>query len=171
MRVLGLAIGLGLGHAALALLFTGCGRERAVEAPVVDVAVATLDGSARAIVVENSPFAPAPSTAVQDGKLLGRWVGIGQQDDGQSWDLSVEISSTANGLCAHADYPTVPCRAEWICEGERDGFLRAHEQLLDDSALRCIDNGKMMMRLGADGQLDWKWTGQGQSAAAKLRRP
>jgi hypothetical protein len=154
----------------LLLVLAACGKERRVEAPVVDVAVGALDGSVRPLVVENPQFAAPPSTAVQDGKLLGRWVGVGQQDDGQTWDLLVEITSTADGICAHADYPTVPCRGEWICEGERDGVLRAHEQLLDDSATRCIDNGKMTMRLGVDGQIDWKWTGQGQSAQAKLRR-
>ncbi len=154
----------------LATCFAACAKSRPVEAPVVDVAVSALDGSVRPIVVDDSLSAAPPSTAMQNGKLLGRWVGVGQQDDGQSWDLSVEITSTANGVCAHADYPTVPCRAEWICEGERDGYVRAHERLLDDSALRCIDNGTMMLRLGADGQLDWKWTGQGQSAQAKLRR-
>lgn len=156
----------------LAAVVSGCGKERPVEAPVIDVAVATLDGSVRPLVVDQgSGFATPSAAGTGDSqRLIGRWAGVGRQDDGQSWDLQVEITSITNGLCGHADYPTVPCRADWICEGERDGAVRVHEHLLDDSALRCIDNGSMTMRIGPDGQIDWRWTGQGQSAQAKLHR-
>lgn len=146
----------------------GCSRERPVEAPVTDVNIGPLDASAQAFMVERAP--PASASEQEVPGMAGRWEGIGRQDDGQTWALVVDLSSTRHGVCATADYPTVPCRAQWICTREEEGELRAREQLLDDSASRCIDHGTMTMRLAPDGALEWSWSGQGQSAVARLRR-
>lgn len=145
-----------------------CGRERRVEAPVVEVAVGPVDASAGQPRVTEAP--PPDEEEGVDGSITGRWEGVGVQDDGQSWDLVVDLSTTKAGPCAVAEYPTVPCRAQWICTGARGGYLQAREKLLDDSHLRCVDNGVMTMRLAADGTLEWTWWGQGQTAHAKLRR-
>lgn len=146
----------------------GCGKERPVEAPVVDVAIGPLDASARPLVIDHTPSTEASGR--DTSPITGRWEGIGRQDDGQTWPLVVELSSTGPGVCAAVEYPTVPCRAQWICTGEDAGVLHARERLLDDSARRCIDNGTMTMHLGPDDALEWTWSGQGQSAIAKLRR-
>ena len=154
---------------ALALAAGGCGKERPVEAPVIDVVVGAVDGGMRPLSVPRAPPSGPPGDS-RDGRMVGTWTGVGRQDDGQEWELHVRIDSTEPGLCAHADYPTVPCAAEWLCEEVKDGVVHVHERLLQDSALRCVDNGKMTMRIGSDGLLDWRWTGQGQTATAKLRR-
>lgn len=137
-----------------------------MEAPVVEVAVGPADASAGQPRVTE---APPPEESV-DGSITGRWEGVGVQDDGQSWDLVVDVSTTKAGPCAVAEYPTVPCRAEWICIGARGGYLQARERLLDESHLRCIDDGVVSMRVAPDGTLEWTWRGQGQAAYARLRR-
>jgi hypothetical protein len=150
------------------MLAAACGKERPVEAPIVDVAIGGWDASARPLVIETAPAQEEPRS--ESSGITGRWEGIGRQDDGQIWPMVVEISTTNMGACATVDYPSVPCRAEWLCLGEQRGTLQARERLLDDSASRCIDNGTMTMHVAEGGILDWTWSGQGQSARARLRR-
>jgi hypothetical protein len=157
-----------LAAATLAIALAACARERRVEAPVIEVGASATDGGARAPGADGPP--PAEGHAPFDA-LAGRWVGIGRQDDGQTWPLQVEFTSGAGpGVCATAEYPTMPCRAEWVCLGEQGGVIAAHERLLDDSAQRCVDNGAMTLRPGPDRTIEWSWSGGGQTAEAKLHR-
>jgi hypothetical protein len=142
-----------------------CLKREPVSAPVIDVAATPLDASVLPI-----GEGPPPRSRGGEVALTGRWEGVGTQDDQTSWPMIVEISTTRAGVCAAVEYPSIPCRAEWVCMRDREGTLEARERLLDDSALRCVDDGTMTMRLTADGTLDWQWRGAGQSATAKLRR-
>ena len=154
---------------AFVVALAACAKTRPVEAPIVDIPVGSWDAaSARSLVTEAPPS--AASARSEPGSIVGRWEGIGHQDDGQSWPIEVEIKTTKHGVCAEADYPSVPCRAEWLCIGELHGQMQAREKLVDDSARRCIDNGAMTLRVREDGLLEWTWSGQGQKAEAQLHR-
>lgn len=151
----------------IALLAMACVRVRPVEAPVIDVGRAgTVAGELAEIVAE----APTLAVAAEAVGLIGRWEGVGAQDDGMTWPFSIEITSVQNGICGIASYPTLRCLAEWECTGFHDGVLTAEEHLREDGATRCIDDGSMTIRARPDGALDWHWTGQGQNATSTLRR-
>ncbi len=149
----------------LALFALACVKDRPVEAPVIDVG---RGAPAREGLADGKPLSISAGFA-QSG-LVGRWEGIGAQDDGLTWPFSVEILSVQSGSCGAATYPTLRCQGEWECTGFKDGVLVADEHLLDDGATRCIDDGSMTMRMRTDGTLDWRWTGQGQNASSTMRR-
>jgi hypothetical protein len=154
---------------ALATAGAGCMKARPVEAPVVDIVTSAVDASAPA-------WATAPAGShvrrEDDPAWVGRWEGIGRQDAQTTWPMVVELRATTPGVCATVSYPSIPCRAEWICsESAPDARVReATEHLLDDGSSRCIDDGTMVMRLEADGSLQWLWRGSGEIASATLRR-
>jgi hypothetical protein len=99
--------------------------------------------------------------------FVGTWVGVGTQDDGQSWPMTVRITSTA-GVCAVASYVSLSCVAEWRCRGLEGAVLVASEHLRTGQG-RCVDEGEMQMQVEG-GVLEWSWRGKGQTANATLRR-
>ncbi len=145
----------------LALLALGCSpapapRPRAQPSVVVPAPTATIatDGD-------------EPNSAVDS--FVGRWEGVGVQDDGSSWQMRVTLRGTRPGPCATVEYPTISCAAEWTCEQESGEVLRAREQLTEGRD-RCIDGGAIEMRLDTSGRLEWRYSGGGVSARATLRR-
>lgn len=145
-------------------VFAACAEGRPVEAPVTDVAIGAVDAGA----TPSAPIAVAPPQ--DEAEFAGRWEGIGVQDDGQSWDMIVTFDASRRGECAKAEYPTIPCHARWLCTSDLRGVVTAREKLEGDSAQRCIDSGSMTMTLLAKDVIDWTWSGQGQTARARLRR-
>jgi hypothetical protein len=152
----------------IAVTFGGCARERAVEAPVVEIAIPSLEAGAPAL--EVMPAARAEPWAPPATQMTGRWEGVGIQDDGQTWPMIVDLSTVRAGACAVVDYPTVPCKATWFCTGESNGLVSAREKVAPESLGRCVDNGAMTWRIGPGDMLEWSWVAQGQSAHARLRR-
>jgi hypothetical protein len=154
----------------LALASTSCRSGAVVEAPVV-VVVEGTDAGAPLLPVA---VEPPPERAEDARSFVGRWEGTGTQSDGDSWPMLVEITALGPGVCATVDYPSIPCRGQWLCTGARPGVLEARERLLPDSVTRCVDGGTMKLRLGTDGALDWTWAshfrGSGVTASATLRR-
>jgi hypothetical protein len=155
----------------IALLAFGsgaCTPDRPVEAPVIEVGADA--GMSAPLVIEPLPKGPSPN--MSDARsIVGKWRGVGTQDDGQSWAMEVDITSIGPGRCATVIYPSIPCRAEWICtRTAANGVVEAEEHLIDDSTHRCVDDGAMTMHVAADGTLDWKWTGPNETATARLKR-
>lgn len=153
-RLLGLIVAVG-----------ACRSGRAIEAPVVVVEGA--DASAPMAIAAAPSSQPSAS---ESAGLVGRWEGVGRQDDGFSWPMFVELSSTSPGPCATVEYPSVPCSGQWICARSRGDTIEARERLLGDSARRCIDGGAMTMEISPDGSLAWEWVGSDVTASATLRR-
>jgi hypothetical protein len=117
---------------------------------------------------------PEPTTGQTRSKpgredpLLGRWRGVGVQDDQQQWLMDVTIRTTDAGSCADVEYPDVPCAGTWTCVSRStDGTLEAVEHI---SAGTCIDGGSMSMRVTPEGRLEWSWGGSGIRARATLDR-
>jgi hypothetical protein len=149
-----------------------CTPDRPVSAPTIEVPAqpAQVDGGVVAS-PRDGPLAREHPPASADGTIVGRWHGVGTQDDGQSWPIVVDLFAIRTGVCAHVEYPSIPCRADWICTGARNGEVDAREHLLEDSATRCVDNGTMTMRYDtAKDELVWEWEGSGQSASGRLHR-
>src|SRR5688572_24624340 len=147
-----------------------CAQERSVSAPTIEVPAqpAQVDGGGAAA-ARDVPLVQERSAS--GATLVGRWQGVGTQDDGQSWPITVDLFSLRLGVCAHVEYPSIPCKADWICTGARNGEIDAREKLLEDSATRCVDNGTMTMHHDtARDELEWEWEGSGQSASGRLRR-
>jgi len=134
---------------------------------------APATGAAVVVVIAAPAPEPAASAAPAETAapvLLGRWVGVGRQDSGESWEMVVDLVGLDPGVCGHVRYPTIPCAADWICaEGVAHGALRAREHLTEGREA-CIDGGEMTMALTRDGHLAWTWTGSGETAHALLSR-
>lgn len=148
-----------------------CTPSGTVAAPTIEVPAQPPQVDAGAVAIGRPPAPSEPEQQANGAGLVGRWTGIGTQDDGLSWPINVDLFTLRPGVCAHVDYPSIPCRADWICTAVRKGELDAREQLLEDSATRCVDNGTMTMRLDVEkDELEWSWEGSGQTASGRLRR-
>lgn len=110
----------------------------------------------------SSPLSPSAEP------LVGRWVGTGIQNDGQMWDIQVDIVSD-RGVCAKARYPSVPCAADWVCTEARGGILTAVEHLTAGQN-RCIDGGTLTFTLKGELDAEWAWSKDGTWAHASLRK-
>jgi hypothetical protein len=121
------------------------------------------------------PMTSASSSVVardagDDGvQLLGRWGGVGKQSDGQTWVMSVRVTSVGTGRCAIVEYPDLGCEGEWVCLGPAEGgVLRAREDLTVGTDV-CIDHGVVTMALSRGGDsLEWRWESASSGAAAGL---
>ncbi|HEX7604563.1 MAG TPA: hypothetical protein VF316_23255 [Polyangiaceae bacterium] len=142
---------------------------------IVVGAIGCASAGPSAVVVEiPSPVRlaePAPAaSALEPATTLGRWVGVGRQVSGDSWEMVVDLVALGPGICGHVRYPTIPCAADWICsEGSGRRALRAREHVIEGQDA-CIDGGEMTMTLTRDGHLTWTWTGSGETAHAVLSR-
>jgi len=145
-----------------------CVQERPVAAPVIDVPPGS-DGGASPVAVTPEPVTTDEAPPSGDDPFIGRWQGIGTQDDGSSWPIVVDLFTLRPGVCAHVVYPTVPCTADWVCTGAKRGQIEAREHLQGDSVNRCVDGGTMTIRILRD-ELDWEWRGSGQTAGGRLHR-
>lgn len=155
---------------AVGTALAGCpSRETLVAAPIAEITVPSASAASAASGAPRVVDGGAPRASAEG--IVGRWTGVGTQGDGQTWEMHVEITSTQPGRCGTVEYPSIPCSADWIClSGSSGRTVRAREDLTDGVG-RCIDHGTMTMTLAPDGTLDWRWTGSGERASAKLTRP
>jgi len=75
----------------------------------------------------------------------GKWEGRGVQDDGQRWDIVVEVLGSDQKPCARVEYPpkggsSVSCGGEWHCDLPPSTAARlvGVERILEGQG-RCID--------------------------------
>lgn len=122
--------------------------------------------------------APSSSPAVDAGpspdapNLVGRWSGRGQQADGQSWDITLDVAASGAALHARVVYPALSCGGEWNLEptGPKEWVGDEHVAYGTD---RCVENGVVHVRLTDAGVLEFDWReigGRGSTARGTLRR-
>jgi hypothetical protein len=152
-------------------LVVACAPASKERAPVRVVRAEAPNESDGPAEIATGPPAAEPPGRVAGNPFLGRWTGIGEQDDQETWEMVVTIRSTDAGQCATVEYPGIPCSGIWECAGlSADGQLGASERLVEGRG-RCIDNGTMTMRVTSDDTLDWSWEGGGGvHAHATLQR-
>lgn len=149
-----------------ALLLGGlaCSSGSLVKAPM-------LSASA---VVDLPPPAPSSDAGppVDAPILSGRWTGRGQQSDGQSWEIVLELASVGDSLHARVTYPALGCGGEWNLEATTTREWVGDEHLAYGTD-RCIENGVVHVRLLEIGVLEFDWRevgGRGSTARGTLRR-
>ena len=151
------------GCIAFVLFMISCGsRERFVMAPMTNQSALT------SLSPEPSLDGGVPPSAPESNPFVGRWNGLGMQNDGQSWEMQVEITGD-RGKCAKVRYPSVPCAAEWICTDVNGGILTATERLTEGQN-RCIDGGKLTLTLTGDYGAEWSWAKDASWAHATLKK-
>jgi len=123
---------------------------------------------------ETSSAAPLleAGAAVDTPNLVGRWTGSGQQSDGQSWEISLDVANSSGSLHARVTYPRLSCGGEWNLEstGAREWGGDEHIAYGTD---RCVENGIVHVRLTEAGALEFDWReigGRGSTARGSLRR-
>lgn len=128
---LGLAVGLG-----------ACSRAEyaAPVAVAVDIPMPSAEEAEADTAEEEEAAAALPEL---DG--AGRWEGRGRQDDGQRWDILLEVWGAERQPCATVEYPPddqrgVSCRADWHCDAATSTpqQLRGVERIVDGHGA-CID--------------------------------
>ncbi len=127
--------------------------------------------SESAAVAVNAPPMEADgglASSADNNPFIGRWNGLGMQNDGQTWEMQVEITGD-RGKCAKVRYPTVPCAAEWTCTEVNGGILTATEHLTEGQS-RCIEGGKLTLTLTGDYGAEWSWAKDASWAHATLRK-
>ncbi len=102
--------------------------------------------------------------------LVGKWSGTGAQSNGDTWPLTVSFIAARLGVCAKVDYPSVPCKADWLCTSVASPRSVEALEKLTEHEENCIPNGTMTMSLTDDDKLDWRWEGGGYTATGLLTR-
>jgi len=104
------------------------------------------------------------------GSLVGAWSGVGQQSDGASWQMELDIANTQEGACAIVRYPDVGCAGYWTCLcDDEGGHLQAVERITEGRD-RCIDGVSVDVGLSRDGSLVFNGQTSEIDAKARLER-
>lgn len=149
---------------AFAVAAFACTGGSLVMAPMM-AASAAVDAPPAPPVVDAGASAEAPN-------LVGRWSGTGQQSDGQSWELSLDVASAGTGLHARVSYPRLPCAGEWTLESAAPREWVGSEHIASGTD-HCVENGVVHVRLTDAGALEFDWReigGHGATAHGTLRR-
>jgi hypothetical protein len=110
-------------------------------------------------VAVDEPAEPEPELgpgrgAVPKKALLGRWEGEGTQNDGQTWQIVLEVAGAGATPCARVSYPEnedweISCAGTWDCdESSSPDTLRGLERIYEGSE-RCIDGCRFAADLAA----------------------
>jgi len=116
----------------------------------------------------------APVKAGPYRDVGGRWIGVGIQYDTQSeWDVVMKLHRDApiGGRIGTIEYPSLPCRADLIRDGEEGDVLVMTEKITD-GVDKCVDGGKIRIPRKPGSRLDWRWffpSGE-EGAKASLER-
>jgi hypothetical protein len=77
--------------------------------------------------------------AGQMRSLKGRWKGMGEQSNGSSWDIVLDVKSLNPGKCATIVYPSSGCSGYWMCTSSFDGVQLDAVEHITDGKDRCVD--------------------------------
>lgn len=72
--------------------------------------------------------------------LVGSWRGQGEQSDGSSWDMVLQVTSHRPGKCATIHYPSSGCSGYWECTSGFDGVQLDAVEHITKGRDRCIDH-------------------------------
>ena len=71
--------------------------------------------------------------------ISGRWKGQGEQSDGSTWTIELNITSQKPGRCATIRYPSSGCSGYWTCTTAFDGVQLDAVEHITKGRDRCID--------------------------------
>jgi hypothetical protein len=115
----------------------------------------------------------APSPAVADSDLAGRWSGVALQSDGQTFPAIMIFDRQGHG---ESQYPSLDCSGKLSGAGSK-GAYRFRETIAGygragEGSGRCID-GTITISVSGD-VMTWSWAGEWKgkpiTAAGTLRR-
>jgi hypothetical protein len=120
-------------------------------------------------IVASDAKKPPPHRAV-----AGTWRGTGfQYDTQETWDIVMTLrGGVAIGRpIGTIEYPSFPCKAELILEGEKADMLVMREKMVINAG-NCIDGGTIQIPRDGKSPLDWRWffPDGAEGAKAQLRR-
>jgi len=100
----------------------------------------------------------AMHSAIAGSEIAGRWTGIAQQSDGQSYPAVMEFDQAGHG---RSDYPSLDCSGKLSGAGTK-GTYQFRETILTEgragAAGRCVDG---TIRVTVSGNvMKWSWSGE-----------
>ena len=100
----------------------------------------------------------ATPPAIAESELAGRWTGVVQQSDGQTYPAVMEFDTEGRG---RSDYPSLNCAGKLSGTGKK-GSYRFRETIGGSSgrageAGRCVD-GTISLSVSGDA-MRWSWSG------------
>ncbi len=101
----------------------------------------------------------ATPSAMADGDITGKWAGVVQQSDGQTYPAFMEFDAEDRGT---SDYPSLNCSGKLSGTGKK-GTYQFRETIAGTTgrageAGRCID-GTINVTVSGD-VMHWSWTGE-----------
>lgn len=88
-------------------------------------------------VIETEVDEYVPATHAES--VVGLWRGMGEQTDGSSWDMELNITSLRPGKCATIKYPSSGCSGHWECVSRFDGVQLDAVEHITSGKDRCVD--------------------------------
>jgi hypothetical protein len=71
--------------------------------------------------------------------LVGNWKGTGEQSNGSSWDMVLQVTSHTPGRCATIRYPSSGCSGYWECISAFDGVQLDAIEHITKGRDRCVN--------------------------------
>ena len=105
--------------------------------------------------------------AMADDGIAGRWTGVVEQSDGQSYEAVMELDNTGQG---RSDYPSLDCTGKLSGTGS-NGVYQFRETIVTgragEKSGHCVDGSISLSVSGS--VMDWSWSGSAQGQAITAR--
>lgn len=84
--------------------------------------------------------------------VVGKWVGMGVQDNGSSWSIDMTIAEKTSSIA----YPSLGCGGTLTLR-ESGGATQVFDEKLTYGHTKCIDNGKVRLTKSGTSEVLFQW--------------
>ena len=103
--------------------------------------------------------------------IVGRWKGKGEQTNGATWAIDLEVVAAKRGECAAIRYPSIGCGGTWRCTYGTNRMRLEASEAIGYGKTKCIDGGDVAVWLTRDGnRMRYAWRSLGEKAWGELER-
>jgi hypothetical protein len=104
--------------------------------------------------------------------LVGQWKGTGEQSNGSSWDMVLDVTSHTPGQCATIRYPSSGCSGYWECTAAFDGVQLDAVEYITKGRDRCVNEVDVQLVVNEGGRTLTFFAATGEiTAEGLLARP
>ena len=103
--------------------------------------------------------------------ISGSWKGIGTQDDGSTWTITLKVPAklVVGGSAANIDYPSLNCGGRWTLESVSESKY-VFEENIAYGRNNCLVSGTVEITYNSDDTLSYFYTSQFGTANSTLTR-
>lgn len=110
-----------------------------------------------------------PDTALE--KMIGEWEGVGNQNNGSTWTISVAILDAVkvNNVGALISYPSLSCSGTWTLKSS-SGNVAIYDEQITSGQGGCIASGQVQLTYNNNDTLSYTYTSGSSTATSTLTR-